>query len=204
MSEFSITFELFLLLLGLAMAEVLKGFARAYKLSSRIRHGREPGLEPVRIGWLVPLSALVVLCHQASFWLFLYDVRDNVPLTFLSILAVLALIGWYYLISAAIWPDEPEAWPDFDAFYMAHRRFVWLGVIAIALLAQAGRALYAVDAEVVEPAWMYNLAEWADTLGSLALLALPFVSHARAALALLVLILAHFAVIAAVSPWIPV
>lgn len=204
MSEFSITFELFLLLLGLAMAEVLQGFARAYKLRSRIRHGREPGLEPVRIGWLVPLSALVLLCHQATFWLYLYEVRGNVPLNFLSILALLALIGWYYLISAAIWPEEPKAWPDFDAFYMAHRRFVWFGVIAIALLGQLARATYSIETETQDPAWMYRLAEGADTVGSLALLALPFVSHARVALALLVLILAHFAVIAAVSPWIPV
>ena len=212
MSEFDITFELFTLLLGLTMAEVLAGYARTYKLRSRIRHNRlaygdqggDGVVQQVRIGWLVPLSAAVVLFHQATFWLFMFDVQGNVPLNFLSLICVLGVIGWYYLISAAIWPDEPEAWPDFDAFYMAHRRFVWLGVIAIALLAQAGRALYAVDAEVVEPAWMYNLAEWADTVGSLALLALPFVSHVRAALALLVLILAHFAVIAAVSPWIPV
>ena len=38
MSEFDITFELFTLLLGLTMAEVLAGYARTYKLRSRIRH----------------------------------------------------------------------------------------------------------------------------------------------------------------------
>ena len=40
MSEFDITFELFTLLLGLTMAEVLAGYARTYKLRSRIRHNR--------------------------------------------------------------------------------------------------------------------------------------------------------------------
>ncbi|MBO6526004.1 hypothetical protein [Erythrobacter sp.] len=208
MSEFSITFELFLLLLGLAMAEGLAGFARAFKLRSRIRHGRgttagKADREQIRIGWLVPLAALVVLCHQSTFWLFLYDVRGNVPLNFLSVLALLGLIGWYYLISAMLWPDAPEAWPDFDAYYMAHRRFVWFGVIGIGLIAELGRTVYSVESELRDPAWMYRLADWSDTFGTLALLALPFVSHARWALGLLVLILAHFAVSAAVSPWIP-
>ncbi|MBX7500079.1 hypothetical protein K3181_01315 [Qipengyuania sp. YG27] len=43
MSEFDIGFELFTLLLGLAMAEVLAGFVRVFKLRSRIRHGRGGG-----------------------------------------------------------------------------------------------------------------------------------------------------------------
>ncbi len=203
MSEFDISFELFTLLLGLAMAEVLAGFVRVFKLRSRIRHGRGGGLEQGRIGWLVPLTAVVVICHQASFWLFMYQVQDHLPLNFLSLLAMFALIGWYYLISAALWPDEPEAWPDFDEYYMAHRRFVWLGVIGIALLAELGRTVYGVEPAVTGSAQLVEWVDWADMIGTFALLAMPFVRSVRWALALLAVLVAHFAVLAAASPLVP-
>ena len=206
MSGFDITFELFTLLLGLAMAELLAGFARAFKLRSRIRNGRGGELEQVRIGWLVPLAAVVVICHQASFWLFMYQMQDDLPLHFLSLICLLALIGGYYLVSAVVWPDEPEAWPDFDAYYMAHRRFIWLGVLAIGLCAELGRTVYGGAAfdealEATHPLVPY--VDFVDDVGSLALLALPFMRSVRWALALLVVLVAHFVVLAAASPVIP-
>ncbi|GMM92991.1 hypothetical protein [Qipengyuania sp. MTN3-11] len=207
MSGFEITFGLFTLLLGLAMAEVLAGYVRAFKLKSRIRHGREPGLASgsgsgaIRIGWLIPLSATVVVCHQATFWLFIFEMQEAIPLNFLSLLALLGVIGWYYLISAALWPEEPEAWPDFDEYYMAHRRFIWFGVIAIALLAEMARAAFGDYSEPAAPAWMIAVWEWANVVGSVALLALPFIRSVRWAGVLLWIVVAHFAATALVSPW---
>lgn len=214
MTEFDITFELFTLLLGLAMAEVLAGYVRVFKLRSRTRRARvvaeQEGLAPedwpapVRIGWLIPLSATVVICHQATFWLFMYEMQDSVPLNFLSLLIVLALIGWYYLISAALWPEEPEAWPDFNAYYMDHRVFIWGGVLAIAILGEQGYLAYADPAPVVAPEWMTDLYAVVNVIGSFALLAMPFLRSVRWATAVLVVIVIHFAVCAALSPWIPV
>ncbi|MEL7730613.1 hypothetical protein AAG612_13850 [Citromicrobium bathyomarinum] len=209
MSEFDITFELFTLLLGLTMAEVLAGYARAYKLRSRIRHDRlapsdtDANGKPqqIRIGWLVPLSAAVVLFHQATFWLFMYEVQGNVPLHLLSLVCVLAVIGWYYLISAALWPDEPEAWPDFDEYYMAHRRFIWLGVIAIAVLVEIGYTVYSEERAIDAPAWIVELVDWADMIGTLTLLAMPFVKSRRWAVGLLAIIVAHFAITTIFAPW---
>ena len=209
MSEFDITFELFTLLLGLTMAEVLAGYARAYKLRSRIRHGRiGPGeldgnaaAQQIRIGWLVPLSAAVVLFHQATFWLFMYEMQGNVPLNLLSLVSVLVVIGWYYLIGSALWPDEPEAWPDFDEYYMAHRRFIWLGVIAIAILVEIGHAIFSEDRAIDAPAWIVEMVDWADMIGTLTLLAMPFVKSRRWAAGLLAVILAHFAVTTIFAPW---
>ena len=209
MSEFDITFELFTLLLGLTMAEVLAGYARAYKLRSRIRHGRiatsdtDANGQPqqVRIGWLVPMSATVVLFHQATFWLFMYEMQGNVPLNLLSLVSVLVVIGWYYLIGSALWPDEPEAWPDFDEYYMAHRRFIWLGVIAIAILVEIGHALYSKERPIDAPPWIVEFVEWADTIGTLTLLAMPFVTSRRWAIGLLAIIVAHFAITTIFAPW---
>ena len=210
MSEFDITFELFTLLLGLTMAEVLAGYARPYKLRSRIRHNRlaygdqggDGVVQQVRIGWLVPLSAAVVLFHQATFWLFMFDVQGNVPVNFLSLLCVLGVIGWYYLISAALWPDEPEAWPDFDAYYMAPRRFIWFGVIAVALLADFGRALFEPPLEpTTAPAWIVSTVDWTNNVGSIAILAMPFIRSRRWAIAVLVVLNLHFVVLAVFSPW---
>lgn len=216
MTGFSITFELFTLLLGLTMAEVLAGYVRAFKLRSRIRHGRlTPSphddmrdarghpLAQVRIGWLVPLSAAVVICHQATFWLFMYAMRDTLPLNLLTLLCVLGVIGWYYLISAALWPEEPEAWPDFDEYYMAHRRFIWFGVIAIAILSEAARTFLGEEPPAPDaPRWLIETVEWSDVAGTLALLAMPFIRSARWATGLLALIVAHFAIAALASPWV--
>ena len=210
MSEFDITFELFTLLLGLTMAEVLAGYARAYKLRSRIRHGRlapsdtSDGGTPlkVRIGWLVPLSATVVLFHQATFWLFMYEMQGNVPLNFLNLVCVLSVIGWYYLISSALWPDEPEAWPDFDDYYMAHRRFIWFGVIAIAILVEISRGAFSTVQKVEAADWIVEVVDWTDTMGTLTLLAMPFVKSRRWAIGLLAVIVAHFVVSAILSPWV--
>lgn len=205
MSEFDVTFELFTLLLGLAIAEVLAGYVRAFKLKARIRAGREDDVRGVRIGWLTPLSAAVVVCHQATFFFFMYQMQGSVPLHFLSLLAVMGLIGWYYLISAALWPDDPEAWPDFDEHCLAQRRFIWFGVIAIALLAEAARAYYAPPEPVPDaPAWMIELWDWTDTVGSVALLAMPFLRSVRWAGAVLAVLVAHLAVLAALSPWVPI
>jgi hypothetical protein len=208
MSGFDITFELFTLLLGLAMAEVLAGYVRTFKLRSRIRNGRGGALAQVRVGWLIPLTAAIVICHQATFWLFMFEMQDSMPLNFLSLIAVLIVIGWYYLISAALWPEEPELWPDFDDYYVAHRRFIWWGVIAIALIAEAGRAAFGVTdpaiaaVEAAAPRWIADSADVADVGGTIALLAMPFVRSRRIATILLIAMVAHFAVLAAASPWI--
>ena len=73
----------------------------------------------------MPLTTSMVACHQATFSLFMYEMPDSVPFTFLSLLVLLGVIGWYHLISSALWPDEPELSPGFDANYLAHRRFIW-------------------------------------------------------------------------------
>ncbi|NML11457.1 hypothetical protein HHL08_15085 [Sphingobium sp. AR-3-1] len=121
MSGFDLVFAAFGLLLGLAISEVLGGFSRALKLKR--------GAKPVRIGWLTPLLGLFVLLDLTSFWLTAFEARAQMDANYLTLTAVLALVGVYYLAATLIFPDEPEEWPDFDDWYDRHKRLVIGGVL---------------------------------------------------------------------------
>ncbi|WP_256959983.1 hypothetical protein, partial [Sphingobium sp. Z007] len=105
----------------MAISEVLGGFSRALKLKR--------GAKPVRIGWLTPLLGLFVLLDLTSFWLTAFEARAQMDANYLTLTAVLALVGVYYLAATLIFPDEPEEWPDFDDWYDRHKRLVIGGVL---------------------------------------------------------------------------
>ena len=84
MSPFELVFALFGLLLGLAIAEVLGGFARVLKLK---RLGGAAA--DVRIGWLTPLLGLLVILDQTSFWLTAYNLREVIPANYATLIVVL-------------------------------------------------------------------------------------------------------------------
>ena len=148
MDEFSYIFELFALLLGLAVAEMLSGFGHVLKLRARRKAGVDDAAVRVRIGWLVPLLGLLVLVDLATFWGGLWMAREGLQMSMLTVFGVLALIGGYYLVATQVFPDEPQLWPDFDDYYRLQKRFVVLGVFVINLLAQLLMALFGVMPEV--------------------------------------------------------
>jgi hypothetical protein len=139
MSPFELVFALFGLLLGLAIAEVLGGFSHALKLKR--------GAKPVRIGWLTPLLGLFVITDLTSFWLNAYLARDQLSANYLTLLVVLAMVGIYYLAASMIFPDDPEAWPDFDAWYDRQNRLVLGGM----LTANIGALIGQVALEITRP-----------------------------------------------------
>ena len=141
MAGFDYIFELFTLLLGLAMAEVLGGFAMLLKLRGRQRAGVDPSVAHVHIGWLVPLLGAMILLDQSTFWLRMYDLREVLWLSDGSVVAVLILIGAYYLLASLIVPDVHEIWADFDAYYFAHRRLIIGGALLIGLLVSIGEGM---------------------------------------------------------------
>ncbi|HEX8193574.1 MAG TPA: hypothetical protein VF552_11820 [Allosphingosinicella sp.] len=132
MTAFELVFAAFGLVLGLAIAEVLGGFARVLKL-------RRCERAKVRIGALTPLLALFVLLDLTRFWLIAWNVRAAIPANYLTLVAVLAIVGTYYVVSTLIFPDDPEEWPDFDLHYDKHNRIVLGGMLAaqLALIALA-------------------------------------------------------------------
>jgi hypothetical protein len=146
MSGFELVFVLFGIVLGLAVTEVLAGFARVVKLkrSGRVTGGG-PGRSDVRIGWLTPLLGLFVILDQTSFFMIAYNLQRVLTADYATLVAVMAVAGTYYVASTLIFPDDPEAWPDFDAHYDRQNRFVLaavlaanLAVVALALAMAAG------------------------------------------------------------------
>jgi hypothetical protein len=117
LATFDFVFSLFGLLLGLSLAELLSGLARALKARGK-----------VRIGWLTPLLGLFVIMDLTSFWTGAWDLRQSLEPSYRLLLIGVAVAGLYFLAASLVFPDEPERWPDFDAFYFAHRRQV-LGAV---------------------------------------------------------------------------
>ena len=139
MTGFDFAFALFSLLLGLSVAEILGGFAGMMKLHARERAGHATG---VHVGRLVPLLATLVLLNQLSFWMIAYSVRDGLPFTYLTLFGTLVVVGGYYLFSVLVFPDSPELWPDFDAYYDQHNRFILGGMFLLNLAGSVVGNLY--------------------------------------------------------------
>ena len=129
--QFDYIFELFTLLIGLAVAEMLMGFSRILKLRARRKAGVDPAAIEVHVGWLVPLLGLLVLVDLGTFWSIVWSMRGVLDMRMATIFGVLVLIGAYYLVATLVFPDEPELWPDFDAYFWQQKRWVVGGVLLI-------------------------------------------------------------------------
>lgn len=204
MTGFDFIFALFSLVLGLAVAEVLGGFATVMKLHARARAGKA---RDVRVGWLTPLLAALVTTNQLSFWMFAYGVRETLPFSYLTLLCVLVVVGAYYLFSALVFPDDPAEWPDFDLWYDQNNRFILIGMAAINIVMHIVSNLYRPAPTAAQQAvWetmggtliVFVLAAYVELA---ALIALVFVKGRRANVVLLVVAIAvmlYMAVVAAI------
>lgn len=140
MTGIDLLFQLFALLLGFSVAELLTGLARSW----RIRTGAtRTETAKIRIGWLVPLLALLVLVDQTHFWITAYEMRHFFEFDYASLLAILIFVGGYYVVSTFVFPDDPEQWPDFDGYYLKTNRTVLAGMIAINFVTFAYAAIAA-------------------------------------------------------------
>jgi hypothetical protein len=128
MTGVDLLFQLFALLLGFSVAELLAGLARSW----RIRVGAtRTGEAEIRIGLLVPLLASLVLVDQTHFWLTAFELRSFFAFDYATLLGILVIVGGYYVISTFVFPDDPGHWPDFDEYYLRTNRTVLAGMIAI-------------------------------------------------------------------------
>ena len=116
MSAFEFAFSLFGLLLGFTLVEVLRGTADLLKA----RH-------KARIGLLTPLLSLFVMLDVLSFWTDIWQLRDNIPVSYGALVFELLICGMYYTAASLIFPDDP-AIADYDHHYFRNRRAV-LGLI---------------------------------------------------------------------------
>lgn len=185
MSGTDLILQLFALLLGLSVAELLSGLARSWRIRVGATHAGEA---QIRIGWLVPLLALLVLCDQTHFWLTAYGLRAAVTFDYATLLGVLAIIGGYYAVSTFVFPDHPAQWVDFDEYYARTNRTVIAGMMAINL----ATLVYALTAATEAPLENAQFARSWISIGAAVLFlpglaALWFVKSKRANLVLLIL-----------------
>ena len=127
MSAFEFVFSLYGLLLGLSLAEVLRGLARALRRR-----------DEVRIGWLTPMLGLFVTVDLISFWSFAWETRGVLEASFRVLLFGGLASGIYYFAATLVFPASPDDWNDLDDHYRAHRRQVLGAVLVVAVLTYAG------------------------------------------------------------------
>ncbi|RJF93952.1 hypothetical protein [Sphingomonas cavernae] len=155
MTPFEFVFALFGLVLGLSIAEVLGGLARAIKLSTASAGGGR-ARAALRIGWLTPLFGVLVLVSLTTFWRGAWAFRDSEAPTLWGLLLTLGLSGAYYLAAALVFPDPGKEGRDLDAHFMANRRAAIGAIIACNL---AGMTISAIAAPGMPDAafWIINL-----------------------------------------------
>lgn len=125
MSPFEFVFGLFGLLLGLCIAEIFGGIGRAFEQRSQIR-----------LGWLTPLLAIVILCDLTSYWASLWEDRNIIPMNAVTLMIGALFAGIYYLAAYVVFPDELQPGADLDVQFFRVRRLV-LGISCLAFFGVA-------------------------------------------------------------------
>ncbi|MDQ0320808.1 hypothetical protein QO002_002946 [Pararhizobium capsulatum DSM 1112] len=128
---FGFMFGFYGLLLGLAVAEVVSGFSRAYDE----RHSR-------RIGVVAPLFGALLLVDLITFWMNAWAYRDLEKVSYPIALAVALVALLYYFAATQVFPKATEN-DTLDRHIMEHRRVVIFCVLASNLITQVPPAIIA-------------------------------------------------------------
>lgn len=178
MDQFEFIFTLFGLVMGLALTELLGGFARAVK-----RHG------PAKLGVLTPAISLFLTYEITNFWMDAWDVREAVPIAMATLLVCVVITGFYYFATVLVWPEEGDpGWDDLDGWMLAHKRQLMLSVFVSNTVTTSG--LIAIGA--IHPGVSPILMAWMALYYGL-LLAAAFVAGRRLTLLAIILLLAMHA-----------
>ena len=128
MSEAELLFNLFSVLLGFVLVEVLSGLMRTL----RARLPTAPGVEvDIQVGWLTPMLGAYAMLNVLMCWITVWVYLDRIPVGYDTLTLGLVLITFYYFAASMIYPDKPRDWPDVDTWFWLHRRQV-LGSIFVA------------------------------------------------------------------------
>lgn len=144
------TFEYFFtflgLMLGLALANIAGGFGRLWRVQSI-----------GKVGFCLPLLALLILFRIISIWRTTYTVLPMVEITTISLFVAVGTALPYVLISTLMFPDDSKDWVDLDDYYLKHARVLLIALALPPLLASMG---YAYLAQVTLDVW-----EWTKVIG---------------------------------------
>jgi hypothetical protein len=130
MTNFEFVFSLLAILLGLALAEVLGGFARVLKHWPR-----------VQIGWATGLLATWTILEIVLFWRVAWRARDALPDTSPALLVGFAITALYYFAAALVFPSDLEERETLDDYFLQEKRRVIGALLAASVIAYGTRPL---------------------------------------------------------------
>ena len=130
MSNFEFVFSLLVIILGLGLAEVLGGFARAIKRR-----------DSLKIGWGIGLLATWVMTETVIFWEIIWQSRDVLTDNSVALFPGFAVTGLYYLAGAMVFPDELDGQARLDDYFLREKAKVIGALLAAVALAFGWRRL---------------------------------------------------------------
>lgn len=128
MTDFEFVFSLFSILLGLALSEVLRGFARVVEAGKKIR-----------VGWLTGLLAALVVADITLFWRVMWRARDHMPDTSAALFAALIISGLYYFAAVLVFPTDSAKRTELDTHFSEQKTKVLACLFGANAIAYAGR-----------------------------------------------------------------
>jgi len=147
MTNFDFAFSLLVIILGLGLADVFGGLARAVKARPR-----------VRIGWATGLLATWIITRTALFWRLIWRTRETFPDSSAALLAGVLVCGLLYIAGALVFPDGMHGRTVLDDYFMQEK------AKAIGALLTATALAYALRPLVL--GWAsWNYMRWLDWLG---------------------------------------
>ncbi|WP_051257094.1 hypothetical protein [Brevundimonas aveniformis] len=118
MSAFEFYFSFFGLLLGLSAAVAMTGLADALRAR-----------KAVKLGWLTPMLALLVIIDISTFWVTSWIALQGVTITYASIFLGLLIALPYFLAASMVFPKDATEWETLDDYFDTHKRYVLGGVL---------------------------------------------------------------------------
>lgn len=127
MSAFEFFFSFYGLVLGLSVAVIATGAARAFK------HRKT-----VKIGWKTPMLAVFVALDIATFWDAAWMNFSSAPYSYGLLIAGLLVATVYFVATSLIFPEPDDEVQDLDAHFWANKRAIMLLLVLANLMMLAG------------------------------------------------------------------
>lgn len=172
--KFTFFFAFYGLILGLAVAELLSGFA------GMVRSHALKKLEPQTA--LVALLTFIIICAT---WVDAWNMLQSITLNFGDLWAPILLATFYYLAAAVIFPRDPGQYSHLRAYFAARRKFVIGMLFAAELVDFVADRTWFFDAQVHRPGYFWGYLVPYNVLIKAVFLALFLVRGRRATMALL-------------------
>ena len=128
MTSFEFVFSLFSILLGLALAQVLRGFADVLEADPKIH-----------VGWPTRLLALVVMADVTLFWRVVWQARSEMPDTSTALFVTLLISGLYYFAAVLVFPRKIAGRTELNTHFLAQKGKVLGCLLAANLIAYSAR-----------------------------------------------------------------